>query len=244
MHSRSVGPNPCRRVTKYPLFRMLRWVRVAPFGNPVVPDVYWMLIGSSGRSRRRAARRARASVDPAGAGDELVPVVLPEEHRPLEAGHLRQDLLDHVDVVRRLERRSGEQHAAARLVEGEGQLVRAVRRVDVDQDHADLRRGVLHQRPLGVVRAPQADAVARLQPEPDQAAGEPGDPLGELRVGPPHALVAGDEGFAVAVLGDGPGEVAPIVSSSSGTSVGPASCASSIATSSRGSFSAATSAAW
>ena len=27
---------------------MLRWLRVAPLGNPVVPDVYWMLIGSVG----------------------------------------------------------------------------------------------------------------------------------------------------------------------------------------------------
>ena len=31
---------------------MLRWVSVAPFGNPVVPDVYWMLIGSSGPQAR------------------------------------------------------------------------------------------------------------------------------------------------------------------------------------------------
>ena len=26
---------------------MLWWVSVAPFGKPVVPEVYWMLIGSS-----------------------------------------------------------------------------------------------------------------------------------------------------------------------------------------------------
>ena len=25
---------------------MFRWVSVAPFGSPVVPEVYWMLIGS------------------------------------------------------------------------------------------------------------------------------------------------------------------------------------------------------
>ncbi len=29
---------------------MLRCESVAPLGKPVVPDVYWMLIGSSGRS--------------------------------------------------------------------------------------------------------------------------------------------------------------------------------------------------
>ena len=31
----------------YPLLRMLVCDRVAPLGNPVVPDVYWMLIGSA-----------------------------------------------------------------------------------------------------------------------------------------------------------------------------------------------------
>ena len=31
---------------KYPLFRMLRCDSVAPLGKPVVPEVYWMLIGS------------------------------------------------------------------------------------------------------------------------------------------------------------------------------------------------------
>ena len=31
----------------HPLLRMLWWDSVAPLGNPVVPLVYWMLIGSS-----------------------------------------------------------------------------------------------------------------------------------------------------------------------------------------------------
>ena len=36
--------------TKNPLLRMLWWDSVAPLGNPVVPEVYWMLIGSSALS--------------------------------------------------------------------------------------------------------------------------------------------------------------------------------------------------
>ena len=36
--------------TKKPLLRMLWWDRVAPFGKPVVPEVYWMLIASSAES--------------------------------------------------------------------------------------------------------------------------------------------------------------------------------------------------
>ena len=41
-----------------PLFRMLWWLSVAPFGKPVVPLVYWMLIASS---QPRSAIRARSS---------------------------------------------------------------------------------------------------------------------------------------------------------------------------------------
>jgi hypothetical protein len=44
---------------KKPLFRMLWWDSVAPLGNPVVPLVYWMLIGSSKASA--ASRPASAS---------------------------------------------------------------------------------------------------------------------------------------------------------------------------------------
>src|SRR6266581_2060925 len=43
---------------KNALLRMLWWVRVAPYGKPVVPDVYWMLIGSSNCS---VASRSRIS---------------------------------------------------------------------------------------------------------------------------------------------------------------------------------------
>ena len=42
MHRRSPGPSPMHSVTKNPLLRMLRCERAAPFGEPVVPEVYWM----------------------------------------------------------------------------------------------------------------------------------------------------------------------------------------------------------
>ena len=45
-------PSPMKK----PLFRMLWWVSVAPLGKPVVPLVYWMLIGSS-KARLRLALR-------------------------------------------------------------------------------------------------------------------------------------------------------------------------------------------
>ncbi len=50
MHRRSCSVRRMASPTKKPLFRMLRWVSVAPLGWPVVPEVNWMLIGSSQRS--------------------------------------------------------------------------------------------------------------------------------------------------------------------------------------------------
>ena len=72
---------------------------------------------------------------------------------------------------------------------------------------ADLGGGVLQQRPLGVVRAPQPDPVAGLQAERRAGPWPAGDPLGELGVRPADALVAGDERLAVAVGGDRAGQV-------------------------------------
>ncbi len=56
------GPRPVYRHSspmKKPLLRMLWWESVAPFGKPVVPLVYWMLIGSS--KARLAARSCSGS---------------------------------------------------------------------------------------------------------------------------------------------------------------------------------------
>ncbi|MDT4845857.1 hypothetical protein FQZ97_798580 [compost metagenome] len=46
MHRRSAGVSFMHSPMKKPLFRILRWVSVAPLGKPVVPLVNWMLIGS------------------------------------------------------------------------------------------------------------------------------------------------------------------------------------------------------
>ena len=62
---------------------MLWWESVAPFGKPVVPLVYWMLIGSSNCSSLSRSLSAASSTT-VRAGEELVPVVAAEEHDPLE----------------------------------------------------------------------------------------------------------------------------------------------------------------
>ena len=63
-----------RAPTIAPLLSTLWWVRVAPFGAPVVPDVNWMLIGSSGSnvaSRSRSAWVATADAESTNASQEI-----------------------------------------------------------------------------------------------------------------------------------------------------------------------------
>ena len=62
------------------LLRMLRCVSVAPFGLPVVPLVYWMLMGSSHWSDDSRSRRASITVP--ARGDEVVPEQVPARRRP------------------------------------------------------------------------------------------------------------------------------------------------------------------
>ena len=57
---------------------MLWCESVAPLGKPVVPEVYWMLIGSSG-SQRRLARVQVGLGHALAVGEQLVPVVLEDE---------------------------------------------------------------------------------------------------------------------------------------------------------------------
>src|ERR1700746_2270301 len=63
-----------------PLLRMLWWDSVAPLGKPVVPLVYWMLIGSSKAS---PASRAASGSPPAPPSPRPAPAGLtPPRLRP------------------------------------------------------------------------------------------------------------------------------------------------------------------
>ena len=160
---------------------MLWCESVAPLGEPVVPLVYWMLIGSSKSSSGHSISARRAA-------QQLVRLVAEEDH-VLEVGQVAADLLDHRAVVRALELRGGDQRLAAGVAQRVGELGRAVGGVDVDEDDPELRRGELDVDPLGAVRRPDAEAVALAQAEAGERARRPVDVLPELAVGQPHALV-------------------------------------------------------
>ena len=186
---------------------MLRWLRVAPLGKPGgarrVLDV--------DRVVRVERRRPRAEVvlgDARPVGQQAGPAVLVVEvDDPLEGVELVGGLLDHRAVVAGPERRRADQHPHAALVHDVGELVGAVGRVDVDQDRADLRRGELHERPLGAVGSPDPDPVALLDARADQAARDVVDVAVELGPRPAATARALDQRLAVGVRRHRPLEV-------------------------------------
>jgi hypothetical protein len=99
--------------------------------------------------------------------------------------------------------------------------VRAVRRVDVDEDEADPRRRELGDDPLVPVRRPDADAVAAAQAEREQARGHLVGAL--LQVVPGQAQVLGveDRRVARAVAATVLSSCCEIVMKRSGSSVEP-----------------------
>ena len=132
-----------------------------------------------------------------GAGQQVAPRLLADDHDLLQLGALVARRVDHGDVVRRLELRRDDHHPDAGLAQHVGQLVRAVRRVDVDQDRADLRRRVLGQHPLRAVRRPDADPVTLGDAGTDQPAREAVDLGTQLGVRHPDAARAVDERVAL-----------------------------------------------
>ena len=144
-------------------------------------------------------------------GPQCGPVVGVDVHDLLQCRRLPSGghLLDHPAVVAGLERRGGAQQSHARLADRVGQLVRAIRGVDVDEDRPDPRRGELDDRPLGAARRPHADAVAGLDPDRQQAAGDRIDVAVELGPGPSASGGELDQRFALGMGSDGARQVGP-----------------------------------
>ena len=147
---------------------MLWCVSVAPLGKPVVPEVYWMLMASS--NERPFAGLQVGERHLVALLVQAVPIVV-EHQRPLQLGAAATHLVQHRSVRGLAEAAGQEQAADAGLIEDVFQLVGLVGGIDVDQDGADARRGVLDDDPLVAVGGPDADAVARLHAEGQQVRG-------------------------------------------------------------------------
>ncbi len=160
-----------------------------------------------GQARCTLGQRLRGDRRPAG--QQGVPVGCPEQHDVLQGRAAAAHLADHRPVVTGAEALGGDEHPAAGLLQDEGQLVRAVGRVDRDQDHPRARRGVLHQGPLRAVRRPDAQPVAGLQTQAEQPAGHLVDGGVELRPGPAPPGGALHQRLPVGVQTRGAAEVGP-----------------------------------
>ena len=218
MHSRSCSVNFIAPPMKKPLLRMLWWVSVAPLGNPVVPLVNWMLIGSSNCSvvgecgeaaplrvaaepgdvvERQHARRAlgadrdRRAAAPGAARRADCPA-----RRCASSGASSRSI---AEIVAGLEPRRGDQRDAADLVQRVFELGEAIGRVDVDQDQPGLGGRELGDDPFGVVRRPDADALAAASARARAARRRTHRPRSlQLAVGPADLLMPHDQRVAVA----------------------------------------------
>ena len=103
----------------------------------------------------------------------------------------------HADVVARLERRRRDQRLAGDLVQRVFELGQPIGRVDVDQDKTGLGGGELSDHPFRVVGRPNADPIARPQPQRQQTGGTGVDPRAQLCVGPAYVLVRDDQRLAI-----------------------------------------------
>ena len=221
MQTRSRSDSRRASPTKKPLLSRLWWVSVAPLGAPVVPLVNWMLMGSSNCRRRARSRRDSTLAGLASRGTSskarrpgsgLAPDPhdgakvgqgrgpQPPRRRPVQLG---SDRAQHADVVGALERGGGDEGLAPDAGERVLHLVPPVGGVDVDEHDPRPRRRELGHDPLRVVRRPDAEPVALLEPEGHEAGGERVGPGPQLPVRPADALVAHDEGLPIGrLLGD------------------------------------------
>ncbi len=101
------------------------------------------------------------------------------------------------DIVVAPEASAQNQRLAADLVHRIVELVRAIRRIDVDEDEARLGGGELRQHPFGVVGRPDADALARLEVERDQSGREIVGAAAQFLVSPANRLMTHNQRRAV-----------------------------------------------
>ena len=186
---------------------MLWCESVAPFGAPVVPEVYWMLIGSS--NARLASRSASAGVvDARPFAEQRLPARV-EIDDVLERRAAAADAGQDGAVVGRAESPRVQQHTQPGLVDGVLELARLVGGVHVDEDGADAGGRILRDDPLVAVGGPDADAVALRHPAGQEGSRECGRQLPQLGVGGAEVLGADHQGVAIAVPLHGAAQIGP-----------------------------------
>ena len=69
--------------------------------------------------------------------------------------------------------------------------------INIDQHHANFRRGVLHQDPFGIIRTPQTQTIKGFQSRGQEPTGKTLYPSIKILVGPAQILMQGHDGIVV-----------------------------------------------
>ena len=158
-------------------------VSIAPFGSPVVPDVYMITGGGVGVDGRRVAERR---VDRVERGGVVVPPVGPAPLSTLSQRCDRDvaaDRVEHVEVVA-----VGDHRVAAGIVDDELQLGTGETEVERHEDRSEAGRGEHRLDERRVVEPEIADPVTGADPAVAQDDGDAVDPILQLAVGEGRAL--------------------------------------------------------
>src|SRR3979409_1511905 len=145
---------------KKPLLRRLWCDRVAPLGNPVVPEVYWMLMGSSNCSADSRSASCSSGTCAESRSSASHPSSSTRASPPRAVRAPAADLAEHAHVVGLPEGAGEDEEAHPGLRERVLELGGAIGGGEVDENGADRRGGVRGDHPLVPVRRPHADPVA------------------------------------------------------------------------------------
>ena len=158
----------------------------------MVPEVYWIMTGSSGLTDRQLDALVVAR------GDESIPVVEADDLAQL--GAVRRHRLHRLQHRIAAKAVDDEDAGRARLLQHILHLPRAKGRVHGDEDHAGHAGAEFEHHPFREVLRPDRNALARLEARQQRAGGALGFAI-ELRVGPLTAQFwigdARDQGQAI-----------------------------------------------
>ena len=126
---RSISVARRQRLMALPLLMRLRCVSSAPLGDPVVPEVYWILATSSGLVATAPTSLPPASISSQEGSPSQSDVL---ERERVAVARVGEDLA----VIGAGVAFAQEEGADARFCQDVAQLMRAISRVDVDQHQA------------------------------------------------------------------------------------------------------------
>ena len=112
-------------------------------------------------------------------------------------GELGHQCVQHLHVVRGLERGGRDERGAPDLGQREFEFAQAIGGIDGDENEPGFGGGKLRQRPFRTIERPDADARATFEAERQKAGGQRIDSLRQFFPGPPDAVARRNQRLAI-----------------------------------------------